>query len=79
LVDARNSGARGVPGPGQVQPEQRDVAPVVEQHGADGAALAVDAGVLVVDAQVQVLDVDPADLRGAGAADVGGLEQHPVA
>jgi hypothetical protein len=49
------------------------------QYGADGAALAVNAGVLVVRAQVQVLDVHPADLGGAGAADVGRLEQHPVA
>src|SRR5690349_2630247 len=57
--------ARGIPGPGQVQLEQRHVAPVIEQHGSDGAALAVHAGVLVVRAQVQVLDVHPADLRGA--------------
>jgi hypothetical protein len=33
---------------GRVEPEQSDVAAVAEQHGADGAALAVDAGVLVV-------------------------------
>ena len=34
---------------------------------------------LIIRAQVQVLDVHSVDLRGAGAADAGGLEQHPVA
>jgi len=68
----------GVAGAGQVQPEQRDVAAVVQQHRPHGAALAVDAHVLVIQAQVQVLDVEPAGLGGAGAAGVGGLEQHPV-
>src|SRR5262249_4046260 len=62
--------ARGVPGSGQEEPEQHDIAPVVDQERADRAALDVDAGVLVVRAQVQVLDVHPADLRGAGTADV---------
>ena len=54
----------GVAGAGQVQPEQRDVAAVVQQHRPHGAALAVDAHVLVVRAQVQVLDVEPACLGG---------------
>nr|WP_279494516.1 hypothetical protein [Actinocrispum wychmicini] len=45
----------------------------------DRAALAVDADVFVVQAQVEVFDVDAAGFGGAGAADVGGLEQHPVA
>jgi hypothetical protein len=76
LMDARNSGPEVYPA--RSRPQQRDVAAVVEQHGADGAALAVDAGVLVVREQVQVPDVHPADLRGAGAAGVGSLEQHPV-
>jgi len=57
----------GVAGAGQVQPEQRDVAAVVQQHRPHRAALAVDAHVLVVRAQVQVLDVEPAGLGGTGA------------
>src|SRR5215471_1460236 len=44
----------GVPAAGEVEPEKGDIAAVVEQDGADGAALAVDAGVLVVQPQVQV-------------------------
>jgi hypothetical protein len=67
-----------VPGPGQVQLDQGDVPAVIEQHGARGAALAVDARVFVVQPQVQVLDVQAADLAGPGAAHVGGLEQHLV-
>ena len=39
---------RGVPGPGQESRKQREVAAVIQQHGADGAALAVEAGVLVL-------------------------------
>jgi hypothetical protein len=43
-VDGRaEQRARGVPSPGEVELEQRDIAMVIEQHGADGAALAVDA------------------------------------
>jgi hypothetical protein len=55
----------GVPGAGEVEAQQVDLAAVVEQEGAHRAALAVDAGVA-------------AHLAGAGAAGVGGLEQHPV-
>nr|WP_237109627.1 hypothetical protein [Nonomuraea sp. MG754425] len=69
----------GAAGAGQVELEQGDVAAVVEQDGADAAALAVDADVFVVQPQAEVFDVQPAHLGGAGAAHVGGLEQHPVA
>ncbi|MGW4413033.1 hypothetical protein ACWEJ6_54430 [Nonomuraea sp. NPDC004702] len=33
----------------------------------------------VVQAQIEILHVETADFGGASAADVGGLEQHPVA
>jgi len=59
--EARNKRPGGVPAAGEVELEQGDVAAVIEQHGADGAALAVDPGVLVVQAQVEVLDVHAAD------------------
>jgi hypothetical protein len=68
-----------VAGAGQVELEQRHVAAVVQENGPHGAALTVDAHVLVVQPQVEVFDVQAAGFGGAGAADVGGLEQHPVA
>ena len=67
----------GVPGPGQVQLEQGDVAAVIQQHSARGAALVVDAHVLVVQPQVQVLHVQAADLGGPGAAHVRGSRTAP--
>jgi hypothetical protein len=59
---------RAVPvaGAGEVELEESDVAAVVEEDGADGAALAVDADVLVVLPEVEVLDVEAADFGGAG-------------
>ena len=48
-VDGRaEQPALGVPSPHDVEPEQGDVAAVIQQHGANCAALAVQAGVLVV-------------------------------
>jgi hypothetical protein len=72
---------RAVPvaGAGEVEVEEGDVAAVVEEDGADGAALAVDADVLVVLPEVEVLDVEAADFGGAGPTHVGRLEQDPVA
>nr|WP_246090442.1 hypothetical protein [Nonomuraea deserti] len=69
----------GVTGAGQVELGQGDVAAVVQQDGAYAAALAVNPDVLVIQPQVQVLDVETAHFGGAGAADVGGLAQRPVA
>jgi hypothetical protein len=68
---------RAVPvaGAGEVEVEEGDVAAVVEEDGADGAALAVDADVLVVLPEVEVLDVEAADFGGAGPTHVGRLEQ----
>ena len=49
---------------GQVQLQQGDVTPVIQQHSPHGAVLPVDAHVLIVQPQVEVLDVEPADLGG---------------
>jgi NAD(P)-dependent dehydrogenase (short-subunit alcohol dehydrogenase family) len=56
-----------VPGAVQVELEEGDVVAVIQQDGADGTALAVDADVLVVGAQVEVLDVQDAGFGGAPA------------
>lgn len=65
-VDAgAEDGPESVAGPVQVELEEGDVAAVVQEHGADGAALAVDADVFVVLAQVEVFEVEAAGFGGA--------------
>src|SRR6266571_5933805 len=79
-VDAgAEGGAKPVAGAGEVELEEGDVAAVVEEDGANGASLAVDADVFVVLAEVEVFEVEAADFGGAGSADVDRLEQDPVA
>jgi hypothetical protein len=72
-VDAgAEGGAEPVASTGEVELEEGDVAAVVQEHGADCAALAVDADVLVVLVEVEVFEVEAADFGGACSADVAG-------